>query len=103
LASFADLRAVEAVLARLVSRGEPMVALGDRAPGQKERRWSQLVGESPEPSTTSPAGAADSTSLDRELPPSGEERLAALESQVARLTAMVAELRSELGLEGGGA
>jgi uncharacterized protein YceH (UPF0502 family) len=69
-----------------------MVELLERAPGQKEPRWHQLVGDEPPP----PEGGRPSvrTSL-------GEERLVALEEQVARLTAQVAELRSELGLSGG--
>ena len=50
LASFRDLESVEAVLADLAARPEPMVALGERAPGQKEPRWVQLVGEAPEAS-----------------------------------------------------
>jgi uncharacterized protein YceH (UPF0502 family) len=100
LASFADLRAVEAVLARLAARDEPMVALGQRAPGQKEARWRQLVGEAAEPQpATAAVGTASHAAPPEPASSSTGQRLAALEAQVARLTAMVAELRSELGVD----
>jgi uncharacterized protein len=67
-----------------------------RQPGQKETRWTQLLtGEpdlqavvSPEPIKVKVAMA---------LPPEAEERLAALEAEVASLKEQLAKLRDELG------
>ncbi len=90
LASFADLGSVQAVLERLAGRSEPMVALGDRVPGQKEPRWHQLVGDAPEPDpAVTPAVARRSDA---------NERMERLEAEVARLSGLVDELRAELGL-----
>ena len=89
LASFADLAAVEAVLRRLAHRDEPLVRLGERAPGQKEPRWFQLVGDEPPPAEPGAPSSRSSAS---------DERITALEAQVARLVAQVDELRVELGL-----
>ena len=97
LASFRDLESVEAVLADLAARPEPMVALGERAPGQKEPRWIQLVGEAPEPSEYASWGSGAGRG------PSGGtgERIERLEVEVERLSGLIEELRRELGLEPG--
>ena len=91
LASFGSLDAVEATLRRLAGRDEPMVRLLERAPGQTEARWAQLVGDEPAPlepgaSPRAARGGAD------------EERVSALEARVDQLEALLAEVRSELGL-----
>jgi len=91
MASFPDLAAVEAVLARLAARDEPMVEVLERAPGQKEPRWHQLLGDEPPPLEPGRSAVAARSSAN-------DERITALEEQVARLTLQVHELRSELGL-----
>jgi uncharacterized protein YceH (UPF0502 family) len=58
----------------------------ERRPGQKEERWAQLLGgELPEATTSTP-----------EDPPPGEDRVAELESRVARLERGFDELLSRL-------
>jgi uncharacterized protein YceH (UPF0502 family) len=94
LANFRDLESIEAVLAHLAARPEPMVALGERAPGQKEPRWVQLVGDAPDPSEYASWGSGGGRG------PSGGtgERLEKLEVEVERLSGLVEELRRELGI-----
>lgn len=88
LADFADVAAVEAVLGRLAGRDEPMVARLERAPGQKEARWRQLVGDEPEMTEAAP----------RTVRGTGDTRVAALEERVALLSTLLAEVRTELGM-----
>ncbi len=73
-----DLRAVEAVLARLAER--ELVQRLPRRPGQKEDRWLQLLGD---------GGARPAAPEDAVPPP---DRLAALEERVARLEETIAAL-----------
>ena len=54
---FADLREVEAELAALAGRAEPLVARLARVAGQKEDRYAQLLGGTAEPGSR-PAAAA---------------------------------------------
>jgi len=74
---------VEDTLRALASGDEPLVALLERAPGQKELRWRQLLAEEAEPparhAAASPPGAM-------------AERINELEARVARLEAAIADL-----------
>jgi uncharacterized protein YceH (UPF0502 family) len=86
--TFTDTAGVERVLGDLAAGDEPMIVHLERQPGQKEARWTHLVGGQPnvptavfEPSTVEPAG----TSL--------SQRVADLEDRVRRLE----ELLSDLG------
>jgi uncharacterized protein len=104
---FADLAAVHETLGRLIER--ELVLRLERRPGQKEERYTQLLGESVEErdvvaSTTqasvpdaAPVGVAPSVGAEpRESPPdgtSGDDALAELRGRVERLEAEVAELR----------
>lgn len=90
LASFASPAAVEEVLHRLAARPEPMVQLLDRAPGQKEPRWAQLLGDEPPPEATVSRVARGGLDADR---------VEALEARVALLEAQLAQVRSELGID----
>ncbi len=88
---FASLAEVEETLARLAEDEEPLVAEMARRPGQKETRWTHLVGEiaapeawEPRPAATAPSGPTLSSRVER------------LEAEVARLTADLAALRREL-------
>src|SRR5688572_19385225 len=79
---FANTAEVEAALAKLASPPEPLVGELPRAPGQKETRWTHLVGEEP-PAVREPARAAPAAA-----PRAGSEfdrRLAELERRVAEL------------------
>ena len=85
---FEALAEVEATLGRLIDR-ELVVRL-DRRPGQKEERFAQLLGGEPEtgalPEVQRPPVARDPL----------EERVAALEAEVAALRAALADLGFEL-------
>ena len=84
---FADLDAVEALLDRLGERG--LIARLGRRPGQKEDRFTQLLGgEDDEEMPAAPARAAE--------PPPGDDlagRVERLEHELASLRADVAALR----------
>ncbi len=96
---FADLAAIHETLRRLVERG--LVAQLARRPGQKEERYAQLLGEDTDataatpyvappaaaPSPAAPAPRAPAYAAD----PALEQRVAALEAQVA---SMQADLRA---------
>jgi uncharacterized protein len=99
LHDFADLAAVEETLERLIERGH--VAHGERRPGQKERRYSQLLGggkESPGPAA-GPEGTAavEMTMPDESELPADDERLARLERELIALRGELASLREALG------
>lgn len=55
LHAFADLDEVDATLASLAARDEPLALEQDRRPGQNERRWAHLLGPVAEPATAPPA------------------------------------------------
>jgi uncharacterized protein YceH (UPF0502 family) len=113
LHGFADLAAVEQTLERLIERGH--VARQERRPGQKEQRYSQLLGgeegETPAVVTAVPVDPVASdpdtdpqgggTGLD-DVPGEGElprddERLARLEGELIALRGELAKLREALG------
>jgi len=85
LHDFADLRAVQEALDRLVERGQ--VARHERQPGQKEDRYEQLLG--PAEAKAEPESAA-------EIAPA-EDRLTRLEREVAELRSELSALRADLG------
>ena len=77
---------VEEALARLAER--ELVARLDRRPGQKEERWTQLLGGDDE---TAAAAAAPNPVSPAAQPAGLAERVAALERQVAELRRLLAE------------
>ncbi len=99
LHDFADLAAVEETLERLIERGH--VARGERRPGQKERRYSQLLGgeeESPGPAAEPEGTAAVEMAMpDESELPADDERLARLERELIALRGELASLREALG------
>jgi uncharacterized protein YceH (UPF0502 family) len=106
LSTFADVEDVRSTLARLAAREEPMVAELPRVPGHKENRWAQLVGDAPAADAFATPIAVPKPPTAVSTPPMGvprpapvdEDRLSALEAEVATLRRLVDELRDELGL-----
>ncbi len=84
---FADHDALDATLARLAGRDEPLVMRLPPGPGLKEPRWAHLLaGEvTPESVPVAPSPARSART----------DRLEALESAVASLTAEVDHLRAD--------
>jgi uncharacterized protein len=113
----ADLTAVHGTLTRLIDR--ELAARLDRRPGQKEERYTHLLGEdAPEPAAAvAPAAPAPPPPLPDEAPPAAppppppqpaapqpdprvdrlEDEVAALRSDLAELRASLDALRAELG------
>lgn len=92
---FDSLPAVIETLEELISREEgPLVVLLPPGPGQKERRYAQLLAGEPK-IPTMPSGYTETAAA---LPETiTEERIATLEETVATLQQEVAKLRAELG------
>lgn len=88
----ADLATVEEVLATLADRDFPLVIRLPRQPGRKEQRFTHLLSGLPDISdeSTLPVEPA------RVQVMAGNERLAALETEVAGLRGEVEELRAQL-------
>jgi uncharacterized protein YceH (UPF0502 family) len=107
LAAFATLADAESVLAGLAAGAEPLVRLLPARPGQKERRYVQLLAG--EPAAVSLVAGDDARTRESAPPPAEQrmatgERIAALEHEVAdlrgqllRLQESFAELRAQLG------
>ena len=85
-----DQSEVEAVLARLAARPEPLVIRLAPMPGQKEARWAHLLAGEVAPDEAAAAIAADASRS-----PSRTERIEALEDAVAQLTAELDQLRAD--------
>ena len=93
---FRSLEDVTATLRTLADRDEPLAVLLERLPGQKEARWTHLLYGEPLLPSAAPAGAVGGGGSG---PGSTAGRIAELESQVAALTASLAEVRAELGMD----
>jgi uncharacterized protein len=92
---FDSLEQVEAFLGELAKGDSPLVRVLQARPGQKEKRYVQLISgepvlpESPPSEISFPAPAV-------ELPPEEISRIDALEKEVAGLKAELQQLREEL-------
>lgn len=98
LHGFASLAAVEETLEGLVERGR--VRREERRPGQKEVRYTQLLGGAGEEAAESPqpAPAPDGLSAaEAEIETAGPDRLDQLEADLLALRAEVTKLREALG------
>ena len=98
LVPFATLEEAEEALRRLAAEDEPLVMELPRRPGQKEARWTHLIGEAspePEPEEVFAAAAPDPSAPPRAALSSRVERL---EEVVERLAAELAELKRQLGV-----
>jgi uncharacterized protein len=89
--AFDGLEEVHATLAGLIQRG--LVARLERRPGQKEERYTQLLGEDAEQAATGDTEDRDGT-RDEHLPPASP--VSGLSERVARLEQQVSELREAL-------
>lgn len=83
LHAFASLPEIERTLQEMAAESEPLVFELARRPGQKEARWSHLVG-------AAPPGTA------REEPPVSADAEPSLARRVERLESLVSSLREEL-------
>jgi hypothetical protein len=93
---FASLEEVEEALRRMATIDEPLVAELPRRPGQKEIRWTHLVGDlapQPEPEEREEFLPPDTTTPRAAL----AARVEKLEEMVARLSEDLEELRKQLG------
>jgi uncharacterized protein YceH (UPF0502 family) len=97
---FANIEEVEHYLQQLAERGDgPFVAKLARVPGQKEQRWSHLLcGEVKQDAAAGAAFAPAEPAAVLQVR-AENERIAALERQVAALQADVNELKKSLGIE----
>jgi uncharacterized protein len=95
---FATLEEAEEALRHLAAEDEPLVMELPRRPGQKEARWTHLIGEAspePEPEEVFEGVAADPSASPRAALASRVERL---EEVVERLAAELEELKKQLGV-----
>ncbi len=105
---FDSVEAVEATLAALAARAEPLTRNLGRGPGQSQDRWTHLlegqtasvaapVGQSPGSSSVeAPTSTAHVSST--HVPPAVDDRSSSLELRVGELERRMAALESELGL-----
>ncbi|WP_295443522.1 YceH family protein [uncultured Thiodictyon sp.] len=99
LAEFADLNAVAAAVTALIDRGPPLVMELPRLPGKREERYWQLLCGLPDPAELAALSAAAAATP---AAPAGggatDNRIAALESEVAQLRAELNRLWVLTGL-----
>jgi len=90
---FENLEEIEQGLRRLAEEGRELVVELARQPGQKENRWTHLMAGEPveEPAARESAVVAGDAGNSTRL----EDRVAALEAEVAELAAVVGRLRSD--------
>jgi len=81
---FRSVDEVDDVLRELAAGDPPLVVQLERAPGQKETRWQQLLAEEAEPVARAHAAVAPVGGL--------ADRVNELEARVARLEAAIADL-----------
>ncbi|MEQ1738690.1 MAG: DUF480 domain-containing protein [Methyloglobulus sp.] len=90
LCKFGDVNEVEAELASLMARDEPLVVKLPREPGKRESRYAHLFSGLPQPSTLS------TTESDKiETDASDRERIDTLEKQVYELQLSLEELQQK--------
>lgn len=95
LAHFENLDEVESSLSELSTEKVGLVRLLPARPGQKERRYVQLIsGEPPEIDEV----VTDPVAFASESPVSGPSRLEVLENEVAELKREIQQLKDELAL-----
>jgi len=93
MAEFADIAAVEEVLAELQQCGPPIVARLPRQAGRKDARYAQLFAGLPEFSPEEQAAAPEKAA--GQIPAQG--RVVRLQAEVGTLRSEISELRREVG------
>jgi uncharacterized protein YceH (UPF0502 family) len=82
--AFSELEQIHGTLERLIDRG--LALRLERRPGQKEERYTQLLGEGDEPTSSAPAAEVRVQSFAEPAPETGlQERVARLEREMAEL------------------
>src|SRR3954463_737247 len=89
MAPFPSLEEVESTLNNLARGDDPLVRLLPQQPGQKERRYVQLLSGEPTAETLNPAPA----SID--AGPSRSAKIEALENELAAVRTELRELREQ--------
>lgn len=96
---FADISSVEGFLEELAAKAEPMVVKLNRAPGEREARWAQLLcGEVAQPAPRAAGFAGEDSVSAGELSALRAEQTR-MAAEVAELKALVHRLARELGVE----
>lgn len=92
---------VDACLAALAARSEPLVVNLGRAPGQGQDRWAHLLSgaDAARQATSEPAGGSASAAPR----PAGAGRVDELTQRIDQLEARLGRLEAELGLDDGAA
>jgi uncharacterized protein YceH (UPF0502 family) len=85
---------VEATLDRLAAREEPLVRLLPRQPGQREARWTHLLGAPGTAETQAPAPPLPERQLSPERPPDLAAEVASLRDELAELRARLEALEA---------
>jgi len=93
---FASVEDVEQALRQMAGIDEPLVAEMSRRPGQKETRWTHLVGDIPEPPPVELAEPPHLAGQPARSGPSLAQRVETLEETVRRLSADLEELKALL-------
>ena len=92
-----SLQEVEDALRAMAEIDEPLVEEMPRRPGQKETRWTHLVGDIPEPAEEAPRAAVEPA---RYVPPEdlapSPTALSSLTSRLSRLEEIVAQLSDDV-------
>jgi uncharacterized protein YceH (UPF0502 family) len=88
---------IDQLLAALSALAEPLTRKLPPQRGQKESRWSQLLTGEPDTAALAAAAAPVTVTVTQTLPPEVEHRLAALETEVAKLRAELDTLHKALG------
>lgn len=91
LCNVKDVSQVEAELAGLMDRKEPLVVKLPREPGKRESRYAHLFGDLPQSSAAQATNSADMDGLGTD-----RERIEALERQVYELQLSLDELRRKI-------
>jgi hypothetical protein len=91
--TFENVQQVEAALEKLMEGDHPLVRVLPQAPGQKERRYVQLLSGEPAAEESAPIAEASAAPLPRE-----KSRVDVLESEVSALKAELAAFREEFAI-----
>ena len=97
LFAFADLAAVNQILDRLIARDAgALVARLERQPGQKDVRYTQLLGDTGSSRSSAPSSSHAPSATDRDDPSPAVEPAPDLVARVDELERQLHELRAEL-------